>query len=402
MNPSGRRVLVVHSYYSSATPSGENAMVDAEVAALRRAGHDVGLVARHTDTLARSRAHPLRAAAATATGFGPGALAEAADHDLVHVHNLFPNFGRRWLAHLRVPFVVTLHNYRPLCAAASLYRDGRVCTDCLGGPLPGLAHGCYRGSRAATLPLTVGRRGVRREVLDRAARLIVLSPTQRELYARAGIPAERLVEVPNFVPDALDPGAGPGGEGWVFAGRLDEQKGADALVAAWPADIPLTVVGGGRSEREVRELARGKQITLAGHLPREEVVALLRAARGLVFPSRWPDPFGLVYAEALAAGTPVLATEPAAAAGFVRRDGTGTAVARLTEAAVREAHERFPGLRVRSRAVFEQRYTERAHVAALDRVYAEAVAAPRTRAVDGGRRPDRAPGAQPHDPGSTP
>ena len=60
------RIAVVHSYYSSREPSGENVVVDLQVEALRRAGHDVTLVARRTDDLRTSKAWYVTSAARVA------------------------------------------------------------------------------------------------------------------------------------------------------------------------------------------------------------------------------------------------------------------------------------------------------------------------------------------------
>lgn len=359
-------------------------MVDSAAEALRRAGHTVHLIGRRTDHLVGRPGYAALAALSAATGIGPSPVGErwATDVDVVHVHNLFPNFGRAWLRTLSKPLVVTLHNYRPLCAAATLFRDGATCTACLGGALPGLRHGCYRGSRVATLPLTVGQRTLRRDLLGRADRLIVLSEPQRELYARAGVDERKLVVVPNFVPDALDLGPGPGGAGWVFAGRLDDAKGIVELVSRWPRELRLTVFGAGPLLADAEELAEGKDITFAGHQPREVVTAAVRNARGLVFPSRWPEPFGLAYAEAVAAGTPVLARRPAAAARFVAEHGTGVAVAEITAESILAAHELFPSLRAACRAAYAAHYREADHVTALTAVYLQACAVRRA----GGRQ----------------
>jgi glycosyltransferase involved in cell wall biosynthesis len=110
-------------------------------------------------------------------------------------------------------------------------------------------------------------------------------------------------------------------------------------------------------------------IRFAGHLSRTEIIDLMRTSRGVVFPSRWPETFGLVYIEALAMGTPVLATPPSAAAAFVERDGTGITTRELSPDVIEHAHDRFASLRPRARAVFEDRYTETAHVEALDVLY---------------------------------
>jgi glycosyltransferase involved in cell wall biosynthesis len=379
-DPGGRallRIAVVHSFYRSNSPSGENALVEAQVAALRRRGHDVRLVAAHSDDqVAGTRLGGLRAAITVATGAGQDPVAALAPWvpDVVHLHNTFPNYGRRWVARTDVPVVATLHNYRPLCAAATLFRDGAGCTECLdSGRHRGLVHGCYRGSRLATVPLTLGQRGADDPVLRGATLLTALSDVQAAFYLAAGVPAERLRVLPNFIPDSLAPAAGPGGEAWLYAGRLTSEKGVVDTVRTWPDDVPLVVVGSGPAEDDVRAAARGKSVVLRGAVDRAEVVELLRTSRGLVFPSAWPDPFGLVYAEALAAGTPVLATPPSAAAGLVAEDGAGRATERIDASVVREAHAAFPGLRTAARRAFEARYTEPAHVNALVDVYAEAV-----------------------------
>jgi glycosyltransferase involved in cell wall biosynthesis len=279
------------------------------------------------------------------------------------------------VADVRAPVVATLHNYRPLCAAATLYRNGRPCTECTDhGRHRGLAHGCYRGSRVATLPLTLGQAGAADPLLRSAALLTTLSEVQAEAYLRAGVPADRLRGLPNFVADDLAPASsGPGGDTWLYAGRLTVEKGIVETVRAWPSDVPLRVVGDGPVREQVAAAAEGKPVTLLGSLPRTEVLDLMAHSRGVVFPSRWPDPFGLVYAEALATGTPVLATWPAAAAGMVQRDGSGMAVPSVTGDVVRAAHDEFLRLRVAARRAFEQRYTEAAHVAALELLYREAM-----------------------------
>lgn len=372
----GLNVSVVHSFYPSDQPSGENEAVRAEVDLLNRFGHSVWLSGIRTDDVRDWPGYRLYAAMSTATGRGATPLGDIHEHDadVVHVHNLFPNFGHTWTRRLKKPLVITLHNYRPVCAKATLFRDGKVCTDCIDGSrLSGLVHKCYRNKTRATLPLTVGQGLARRNLLERADRIIVLSDVQQDYYIRAGVPAMKMRVVPNFLPATLDGGAGPGGDAWLYAGRLSQAKGSDLMLEAWPNDIPLVVVGNPDNHDEMREVARGKQVEFRGNLDRPEVFRLMQQSRGLVFPSRWPETFGLVYLEALAAGTPVLATPPSAVAGFIARDGTGMSVPLLTPDVIRQAHEDFPGLRSIARRAFEQRYTEDQHIDSLIDVYVSAM-----------------------------
>jgi glycosyltransferase involved in cell wall biosynthesis len=210
-NGSAIRIGLVHSFYSSRQPSGENNVVEAELRALRSAGHEVRLVAARTDDLEGERTNQVRSALRVASGAGRSPREELEDFgpDVVHVHNLFPNFGRRWVDAFDIPIVHTLHNYRPLCANGQLLRDGRICTLCPDGTRwAGVRHGCYRDSRLATLPISwANRRGPMADrLLSRADRLIVLSELQAELFRSSGTPSERMTIWPNFLPTELDPG----------------------------------------------------------------------------------------------------------------------------------------------------------------------------------------------------
>ena len=372
------RIAVVHSYYSATQPSGENAVVGSEVAALRRAGHEVELIAERTDESERSFSYPIAAAARVATGRGrsPVRQIDAFSPDVVHVHNLFPNFGRRWAGALDRPLVVTIHNYRSLCVSANLFRDGRVCTRCPDGDrFAGVRYGCYRGSRLASIPQAwANRRGLDADpLLSRADRVVVLSEVAADMYARAGLDRARMVVSPNFLPQELDPGP-PNGttprDGWLYVGRFAPEKGIVRLLESWPPHRPLRVVGTGPDERDVARLARGR-VELLGRLDRANVLALMRSSIGLVFPSQWFEAFPVVYAEALAASLPVLAWEPSVVARLVTDDRTGWATSWTDDLdrTLARAEQRFPSIQEHCRRRFEQHYSEAAYLDRVDRLY---------------------------------
>jgi hypothetical protein len=158
------KVLLVHNFYGSAAPSGENQVFEAEKALLQAHGHEVEEFARRSDEI-RSQGVWGVARGALATPWNPWmtkAIKRAVTHfrpDVVHVHNTFPLIspGIFHAIGQRAARVLTLHNYRLFCPAAIPMRAGRVCTDCLDicSPLPALQYGCYRGSRLATLPLAL-------------------------------------------------------------------------------------------------------------------------------------------------------------------------------------------------------------------------------------------------------
>lgn len=359
---------MVHSFYSSKQPSGENTVVLNEVDALRCAGHEVALFAAHTDELEGEVFYKLRAGIRVATGYGRNPLKAIKDFspDVVHVHNLFPNLGKHWVEDVTQPLVHTLHNYRPLCANGLLLRDGAVCTDCLdGNRWAGLRHSCYRGSTLATLPVSWAGRGdpAHEPLLRRADLLVVLSEQQRDIYERVGVPAHKLALSPNFLPDDLDPGPAQQEptDGWLFVGRLTEEKGILRLIEHWPDGEALKIIGDGAQRDQVETEAVRIGATLLPSLPRAEVLKHMRAATGLVFPSASFECAPLVYVEALACGLPVVGFEPSALAVAVEREGTGVAVTQPHEGlhqALEDVRSHSRRLRRRARIVFENRYSQ--------------------------------------------
>ena len=134
-----------------------------------------------------------------------GAAVDRVRPDVVHVHNtwavLIPSIY--WaLARARVPCVLTLHNYRLICASSVLFRSNRPCEECVGRfPWKAFMHGCrYTGSLGvgsiAATEIVHNALGTYRE---KVSAFIVFSEFQKSLMVRAGLPAERVHVKPNFV-----------------------------------------------------------------------------------------------------------------------------------------------------------------------------------------------------------
>ncbi|QKW09706.1 glycosyltransferase family 4 protein [Streptomyces sp. NA04227] len=333
-------VLVVHNRYSSAQPSGENRVVDEEVALLRAAGHQVDLFERRSDDIA-ARSLLGKAAVPLLVPWNPAVRAELAARlrtsrpDVVHVHNVFPLLSPAVLAACAdadVPAVATLHNYTQVCPPGTLHREGRLCTECVGSTasLPAVRHGCYRGSRLATVPLAVSLSVNRRRWWSGVERFFCISAAQRDLLVRSGMPPERLAVKHNFVPD---PGARRAGDGehLLFLGRLAEAKGVRLLMAAWDeiaagggVGVPLVLAGAGPLEREVTAWAAGRDdVRCVGLWDPEQCRQALARAVAVVAPSMVLETFGLVVAEAMAAGVPAVAAGHGAFVELVEDGVTG-------------------------------------------------------------------------------
>lgn len=376
------RIAVVHSFYSSRVPSGENQVVLAQVEALRAEGHEVALIARHTDERLARASYPLEAALTTATGVGPDPTAELAAFvpDVVHVHNLFPNFGTGWLRDWPGRIVATLHNFRPMCANGYLFRDGAPCTACPSGDRWGaVRHGCFHGSRVASLPLAWrGRHGVSADpLLARADALVVLSERARRTYADAGVGAGRLHVVPNFVTAGSTPST-TAGDRWLCIARLTPEKGVLELVRSWPAGVGLDIVGEGALRAEIEDALLGDAapdgVRLLGGMDNAALREVMGGYAGLVVPSRWFEGLPTVYLEALAAGVPVLAVDGNSAADDVAAHDLGAVTSSSPttaelQAGIDDVLARGEGLRRRASASFRARFTAPTWGAAIASVY---------------------------------
>ncbi|MFE9385960.1 glycosyltransferase [Streptomyces sp. NPDC007025] len=398
-------VLVVHNRYASAQPSGENKVVDQEVGLLRAAGHRVGVFERRSDDIA-ARSLPGKAALPLLVPWNPRVRAEltarlrAERPDVVHVHNVFPLLSPAVLAACAdagVPAVATLHNYTQVCPPGTLQRDGRPCTECVGAaPLPAVRHGCYRGSRLATVPLAVSLTVNRRRWWSGVERFLCISAAQRDVLVRAGMPPGRLAVKHNFVPDPGGCRAGPG-EHLLYLGRLAEAKGVRLLMAAWDriaaaggVGVPLVVAGTGPLEGEVSAWAAGRHdVRYVGLYDPEQCRQVVAGSVAVVAPSTWLEAFGLVVVEAMAAGVPAVAAGHGAfvelvedgVSGLLHRPGDAASLAScIRRIADRPARNRELGRAARQR--YEQDFSPAVGLERLVEEYRTAIA--------GRSAPDRA------------
>lgn len=116
----------------------------------------------------------------------------------------------------------------------------------------------------------------------------------------------------NGVPLDRIPWSRVGGEGALFAGRFSSEKGAlEAVEIAQMAEVALTLIGNPYDPTyfsQLQERCHSEPlVTLESSVPRDELWARMRTSSVVLCPSRWDEPFGLVAAEAQAAGTPVVA-----------------------------------------------------------------------------------------------
>jgi alpha-1,3-rhamnosyl/mannosyltransferase len=207
-----------------------------------------------------------------------------------------------------------------------------------------------------------------RPTLRAAQRVVAVSEfSRRETVALAGVPAERIDVVPNAV-DPLFTAAGPKADGdyLLAVGTLEPRKNlARAAEAGRLAGVELRVVG----ERGWGGVeAVGDGVRWLGRVPDDELAALYRGARCLVYPSLY-EGFGIPVAEAMACGCPVVTSRASAMADVA--DGAAVLVDPLDPAAIAAGIDEA----VARRAELVPRGLHRAAALTWDRAAAAAVEA---------------------------
>lgn len=388
-----RRVLILHNRYK--LHGGEDVVVQQEAALLREAGHHVDIVEVSNDDIVGIR-DQVSTALSTVYSFRSRAMVvkhlRAHRAELLHVHNFFPKLSPSVYdaaADARCAVVQTLHNYRLVCPSGTLFRDGHICTECLGRSIawPGIRYGCYRGSRAGAA--TIAALSTTHRLLGtwrtKCHRYITLNDFARQVLAdNLSLPHERVCVKPNAIPDRAV--GRHRGAFALFVGRLSPEKGIATLLAAAARPdfpIPLWIAGTGPLEPQVLAAAAQvpSRIRALGSQTREQVQELLGHAFVQIVPSEWHEAGGpLTVGEAFAAGVPVITTRLEPMSTVVRDEVDGLLytprdpqdLCRAVRTLVSRP-EAMPAMRVAARDRYEAMYRPQANVAALVSIYEEAL-----------------------------
>jgi glycosyltransferase involved in cell wall biosynthesis len=223
------------------------------------------------------------------------------------------------------PLMVHLHDHFWACPNGAYY-DFPAAQPCDRQPLgprcvvaqcdrQGRATKLGRLARHTALAAIAGRGNERRLLLhlsERSRRKIApLLPHERHAIVSTPLP------VPANSPAPLSDARYDVG----YFGRLEPEKGIGSLIDALSADGRSGLfVGAGTLAAEID---RHPALELRRWQPRETMAAAMRSCRMIVLPSLWPETWGLIVPEAMAAGVPVLVSDRAGSAELVERFGGG-------------------------------------------------------------------------------
>jgi glycosyltransferase involved in cell wall biosynthesis len=156
-------------------------------------------------------------------------------------------------------------------------------------------------------------------------RFVVLTEFAKNKFIEAGLPAEKIIVKPNFIPDPQKEKCVIKKHGGyaIYVGRLSAEKGISTLLAAWKnIDHPIKIVGNGPMMDEVIA-AKNPNIEILGFQTNEEVQKLIQHADFLIMPSEWYEGFPMTLLESFANATPALVSDIGSLSEIVEHEKNG-------------------------------------------------------------------------------
>jgi glycosyltransferase involved in cell wall biosynthesis len=315
---------------------------------------------------------------------------EEVQPDVVHVHNTFPLLSPSIFHELRsigAPSVLTLHNYRLICANALLLRDAQVCENCVShSPFSAIKYRCYKSSLLGS-SVQVQTRIVHdflKTYQQKVDAIIVLSDFAKSLFIRHGLPEKLLHVKPNFVSrpivqrDKIP-------NRFVFVGKIVGEKAVDRLLEAWKRldlnTAELVIIGDGPFKSELEsQYKQVKNVQWRGWLSAEEVGDVVAGASWLVMSSVWYEGFPMVLPEAFTASTPAIVPNLGAMPEVVGNGKRGliyeNSIEGLIQAfrrALDTSAEKYEFLQNACRDAVRNEYSESQNLKTLIEIYTQAI-----------------------------
>ncbi len=311
-----RALRVLHAYNQHRGGGGADNAARSTIELTRASGVSVEVFTRSSEALPKNLKG--RLSAGMSAFYAPDSVREfraALDRfkpDIVHIHEVFPLVSP-WIlpvcSERGIPVVMTVVDYRITCPIVTHLRDGKTCAKCTGGhEYWAVVHNCRENiPESVTVSLYNALMRKMRIFHKHVTRFIAPSEfTKKWIVANAGIDPAKVTTISPIV--AIPPTSAEAADGdyIAFAGRFAREKGIDVLIeAARLTGLPFRLA---RNEQSMVNVAIPDNVHVVVTRSREELDAFYRAARMVVVPSLWFETFGLVGAEAMSHGIPVVAS----------------------------------------------------------------------------------------------
>ncbi len=256
------------------------------------------------------------------------AILKENNFDAVILHNLFPIISPAIIPFLRkkgLRVFQVVHNYRLFCPIGILYRDSKICKDCLG---KGREWNCFKnrcaGSAIASFSFFVRCCLVRNlGYYNKVNNFLCLNKVQMDLIKGYLSSKSRVGLLPNAIDVSENCENKLENRKYIsFVGRITEEKGFyDFLkIAERLPDYEFAVAG---AKNDLQDTNIPSNVKFFGFLNKEELNKFYSESKVLLFLSNWYEGFALVVVEAMKRGVPVVAYDILAAKDTIENGKNG-------------------------------------------------------------------------------
>jgi len=305
------KLLLIHNNYG--IYSGEEAVVDRQIALFQEMGHQVSVYRKTTEGLRGTTWGNIKG---LLQGFySPQSVKDIKQimksdkPDVVVIHNLYPYISPAILFHIKkanVPVVMTVHNFRLMCPTGLFMRNSLPCELCLGGH----EWNCIKYNCENSHLKSLGYAGrnwyvrVTKAYIDNVDLYACITRFQIQKLTQAGFDKNKMRYIPNFLEKIEEPTYSLG-DYVAISGRLSKEKGVDLAlqVAAKTPHIKYVFAGSPRKEEPINIPIPDNCIFL-GHIAKEELAGFYQNARFLLNMSRCYEGFPMTILEAASYGKP--------------------------------------------------------------------------------------------------
>lgn len=327
------KFIIIHNNYS--VRGGEEVVVEFQKNLLEKHGHEVVLYSRSYSEMETWALGKFGGMFTSVFNFRSlrdlKRLCNRHKFDAALIHNVFPIISPAVIPFLRrkgIRVLQVVHNYRLFCPIGTFYRRGEICEACLH---TGREWNCFRnrctGGVLASFSFAAKFWLVRLLGYYRSVdRFLCLNRRQAGLLSQYMKADKKTVLLPNAVGNSGKECDDASKRRFVsFVGRLEEEKGfPDFLRIAEKMPEYEFRVAGAYTEGSIADLP--KNVTLCGFLRGAELDGFYAESRVVLFLSKWYEGFGLVAAEAMKCGTPVVVYDISVASDIVEEEKSGFVV----------------------------------------------------------------------------
>ncbi len=324
------KVLQVHNHHQFR--GGEEVMFEAIGRILSNEGHEVITLERNNRDI-NGLGGKLRAfkegCYSNSAKCAISSILDSERPDIVHVHNVYTLISPSVLVACRnfnVPVVIRCADFRFIsCPIGNHLSGGAICERCTNDREFWCVLKNCRKSICESFAYALRSATARKWNLFKNNVSLYIPPSEfvRQRMINAGFSRERIVVVPNTVSVHKSVEVEPLGKYIAYAGRISPEKGVDTLLkAAAKTRIPVKIAGDNSQMPELAAKAPSNA-RFAGLLNRDQIAEFYRNALFSVVPSTCFETFGLVAAEAMSHGLPVIASKIGALPEIVEDGVTG-------------------------------------------------------------------------------